>query len=183
MKNNRIKKKYSSLPNDAKPIPEFPTYYATPEGEIWRTSPPKITAFGVVNERIIKLKDRANSSNGYYQVQPYVNGKKILTYTHRLVLAAFKGWPPEGYECNHIDADTSNNCLSNLEWIPKEENLNIRQVKNRKYNEGRKKHKPHNSKWRHIKPQILKLRKEGKKVKEIALELGIPVEVVYYWRK
>ena len=174
----RVKKKYDSLPSDAQPIPNYPTYYATPNGEIWRNSPGK----GNRKSRIIKLKDRYNPVNGYHQIQPYVDGKRTLTYTHRLVLAAFKGWPPEGYECNHIDVNPSNNNLSNLEWIPKEKNLKIRPIKNRKYSKGRKKHKTHDSKWKDIKPQIFELRKKGKKAREIALELGVPVQVVYYYR-
>ena len=178
------KKTYSLLPKDAKPIPNYPTYYATPNGEVWRKAPTKKTAFGIVEKRIIKLKDRYNPSNRYCQIQPYVDGKKTLAYTHRLVLAAFKGWPPEGFECNHIDCNTQNNQLSNLEWITKEKNLWLaNQRPKATYKEGRKKHVHSKSKWKDIRPQVLNLRKKGKKVKEISLELGIPVEVVYYWRK
>ncbi len=169
--------KYNRLPEEARPIPDYPTYYATPNGEIWRIADPKITGFGVVKKRIIKLKDRPNNITcPYYQVQPFVNGKKKVTYTHRLVLAAFKGWPPEGYECNHIDGNPANNNVDNLEWITKEENLAI--IKRYKGKRGSNK-KVSNSKWRNIKPQILKLRLEGTKAKDIALELGIPVGVVY----
>ena len=174
----RVKQKYDSLPPDVKPIPDYPTYYATPNGEIWRHSPGK----GIRKSRIIKLKDRYNSVNGYHQIQPYQNDKRKLTYTHRLVLAAYKGWPPEGYECNHIDRNTSNNQISNLEWIPKEENIALVIRNPSKGKKGPNKNKTI-SKWSSIKPKILKLRQEGKKAKEIAFELDIPIEVVYVYRR
>ena len=171
----RVKEKYPFLPIDAKPIPDFPTYYATPKGEIWRNSPGN----GNRHPRIIKLKDRYNPKIGYHQINTFPNKKRKLTYTHRLVLAAFKGWPPEGYECNHIDRNPSNNKISNLEWIPKEKNLEI--VKRFTGKRGPNK-KTSNSKWKDVKPQIIKLRNEGKKVQEIALELRIPLNIVYRYR-
>ena len=180
----RVKKKYNSLPKNVQPIPDYPTYFATPEGEIWRDTlcdSHKRDTRGAIR-RITKLKDRYNPVNRYYQVQPYKNGKKGCTYTHRLVLAAFKGWPLEGYECNHIDRDTSNNHISNLEWIPKEENLALIVPNPFKGKRGPNK-KESNSKWKHIKPDILRLRKEGKKAREIALKLDIPIQAVYICRR
>ena len=174
----RVKKKYNSLPKNVQPIPDYPTYFATPEGEIWRDAP----KVGTKQPRIIKLKDRYNPVIRYYQIQPYQNGKRKLTYTHRLVLAAFKGWPLEGYECNHINRDTSNNHISNLEWISKEENLALIVPNPFKGKRGPDK-KESNSKWKYIKPDILRLRKEGKKAREIALKLDIPIQAVYICRR
>jgi hypothetical protein len=172
---SKVKKRYEALPHNAQPIPNYPTYYATPEGEIWRDSPGQ----GIRKPRIIKLKDRYNSSNGYHHIQPYVNNKKTNTYTHRLVLAAFKGWPPKGYECNHIDRNTSNNALYNLEWIPKEKNLSLIQRFTGK--RGPNKNKT-NSKWSKLKPEVIKLKKEGKKPREISSILNIPCKVIYVFK-
>tara|TARA_B110000503_G_C6782725_1_gene263952 strand:+ start:78 stop:458 length:381 start_codon:yes stop_codon:yes gene_type:complete len=116
---NIVKKTFRVLPKEAKPIPGYLTYYATPNGEIWRDAP----KMGIRQPRIIKLKDRLNPRTGYYQVQPYVDGKKLVRTVHRLVLSTFEGKCPEGYECDHIDIDRSNNQLSNLRWLTKEENL------------------------------------------------------------
>ena len=44
--------------------------------------------------------------------------------THRLVLEAFIGPRPQGFECNHIDGRKKNNPLSNLEWVTHPENIN-----------------------------------------------------------
>ena len=136
------KKIFNQLPEDATPIPSYPTYYATPNGEIWRIAPERKTTFGIVKSRIIKIKDRYNSKNGYYQVQPFINGKKVLRYTHRLVLAAFKGECPNNCECDHIDRNTHNNHIDNLRWVTKKDNINNRGVIIRpiNYNSKMKKH-------------------------------------------
>lgn len=41
---------------------------------------------------------------------------------HRLVLTAFVGPPPKGYQCGHLDGSRTNNMLSNLKWITSSEN-------------------------------------------------------------
>ena len=41
----------------------------------------------------------------------------------RLVMAAFVGRCPSGMEVNHIDCDTSNNALGNLEYVTHAENM------------------------------------------------------------
>lgn len=175
-------KSYASLPNNAKPIPNYPTYYATPNGEIWRQSPPKITGFGLIKPRIIKLAQQSLST-GYLQVQPFVESKRKVRYVHRLVALTFKGKCPEGYECHHIDDNPANNHIDNLEWIPKLKNVWYANQKPKStYKSGRKKHVNVKSKYKEIKPLILELRKKGKKAREISLELGIPIEGVYYCR-
>lgn len=42
-------------------------------------------------------------------------------YVHQLVLLAFVGERPKGYEAGHRDGNPRNNHLSNLEWISKAE--------------------------------------------------------------
>lgn len=42
---------------------------------------------------------------------------------HRLVTAAFIGPCPRGREVNHIDADRTNNHLSNLEYVTRSQNM------------------------------------------------------------
>lgn len=50
-------------------------------------------------------------------------GKKKRFKVHRLVLESFVGLCPEGYECDHIDQNPSNNHVSNLRWVTREQNL------------------------------------------------------------
>jgi len=83
-------------------------------------------------ERILKPQKATQSQKGYYQVRlfnkEFKKGK--LHYLHRLVYETFVGEIPEGYEIDHIDADTSNNHISNLQLITNEQNL-------KKYHRGR----------------------------------------------
>lgn len=43
-------------------------------------------------------------------------------YVHRLVLLAFVGPAPDGYEAAHNDGNPANNCLSNLRWATRSSN-------------------------------------------------------------
>lgn len=44
-------------------------------------------------------------------------------YVHHLVLTAFVGPCPDGYETNHIDGDKRNNHIENLEWVLHAQNM------------------------------------------------------------
>lgn len=64
-------------------------------------------------------------NNGYLQVTLSDNfGEVKRYYVHRLVMNAFVGKCPEGYEVNHIDEDKENNALCNLEYVSHKENVN-----------------------------------------------------------
>jgi hypothetical protein len=118
-----VKEVYDALPSDAIEIPLYPTYYATPNGDIWRISQPKTNKFGTIPSRIIKISQLKNSHVPYLQCQPYINGKKQLVYSHKLILLAFKGIPQYGFSfCNHIDGNTFNNNINNLEWVSRQQN-------------------------------------------------------------
>ena len=49
-------------------------------------------------------------------VMLWKNGKCRLMKVHRLVLFAFVGPPPEGYECCHNNGNASHNHVGNLRW-------------------------------------------------------------------
>ena len=50
------------------------------------------------------------------------NGVPTNTMTHILVLRSFILKPGDDYEVNHIDGNTYNNVLDNLEWVTRQEN-------------------------------------------------------------
>ena len=173
----RVLEKYDKLPDDAREIPGYPSYYARPNGEIWRDtiSNPKY-ADQPGNCKIIKLKDRFNPSCGYHQVQPYVNGKRKLCYVHRLVLLAFEGEPGLGRnEVHHIDSNPSNNNVNNLMWVTRLENARYVPTENRRVSKktlgnGRKiSESKHSAKY----PEVIRMHKEGFKVCEIVTKLEI----------
>lgn len=87
-------------------------------------------------DRIVELKDgskrsykgkllapAANNRN-YFQVFLCKDLKRQTFLVHRLVLQAFTPNPLNKPEVNHIDEDSTNNDLSNLEWCTSKENCN-----------------------------------------------------------
>lgn len=63
-------------------------------------------------------------TNGYRKVNLYdLSGKCKKKYVHRLVAEAFIPNPESKPNVNHIDADRSNNRVSNLEWCTQAENI------------------------------------------------------------
>ena len=60
---------------------------------------------------------------GYYCVDLCKEGKRSSFYIHHLVLKAFIGLRPLGYEANHKDGIKVNNKIKNLEWLSRSENL------------------------------------------------------------
>lgn len=70
-------------------------------------------------ERILSQTD----NHGYLHVGFLVNGKLKNPLVHRLVLAAFRGDRPyPEWEVDHINGDTHDNRLENLEYVSSSEN-------------------------------------------------------------
>ena len=70
--------------------------------------------------RILKPQRK---KSGHFHVGLRVDGVCNLRYVHRLVLFAFVGPPKTGQECLHIVSDPGNNCLENLKWGTRRENV------------------------------------------------------------
>ena len=66
-----------------------------------------------IKEKILKA---GSTQKGYKVVNLYQAGKRTTDYVHHLVLEAFIGPAPNGYEGCHEDGDPSNNRLDNLRW-------------------------------------------------------------------
>jgi hypothetical protein len=175
-----ILERLDKLPEGVQPVPEWPTYYASEDGRIFRDN--RETAKQGLG-KIIQLKARWNPKVGYYQVQPYMpNGKRKLMYVHRMVLAAFTGEMRSDLYCNHKDFDRANNAYSNLEWVTFNENMaHFAEYGGPKtypiLGEGRN---TSNTKYSQYKSQIRDLLEMGHDAKTIAATLDIPVHVIYY---
>lgn len=86
----------------------------------------QISSFGRCKSFVLSPKNRTR--NGYilkeYKKMGYnaysIGTKKM--YAHSLVLEAFIGPRPKGYECAHLDGSKTNNKLLNLKWVTCREN-------------------------------------------------------------
>ena len=59
---------------------------------------------------------------GYLNID--LHGKnKYMPYIHVLVANAFIEKPNDTVEVNHIDGNKENNCVDNLEWVTKSQNI------------------------------------------------------------
>lgn len=72
-----------------------------------------------IQEKILTTKV---NKNGYVIVHLKHNGRKRTYFVHRLVAIAFLGYE-ENMDVNHIDGNKENNCLDNLEWVTRKENM------------------------------------------------------------
>lgn len=100
-----------------KTIKNFPDYAVSTYGRVKRITVGQATRIGHI------LKPGIGGS-GYLHVSLAPRGKKHKPKTiHRIVLETFISPCPEGKECNHRDGNKTNNCLKNLEWISRQENI------------------------------------------------------------
>lgn len=120
-------------------------------------------------KRKLKPQKASQSPKGYFQVrlfsEEYKRGK--LHYVHRLMWLTFKGDIPQGYEMDHIDGDTSNNSLDNLQILSRRANVE-------KYSE--KKFGPSLRKRR---DELVKLYKKHGSYEKVAQVLGVAPNRVY----
>lgn len=99
-------------------IKGFPDYYITDNGAVYSR---KTDKYHNLDGRIKKLKP-FKSRNNYLIVNLSKDGKLYHKLVHRLVAEAFIENPFNKPEVNHIDGDTLNNCVKNLEFCTKSEN-------------------------------------------------------------
>ena len=93
-------------------IADFPNYEVSNYGEVRR-----------VWKNHTNLKATAVNGFGYEIVHLSRNGENKHRPIHRLVAAAFIDNPDNLPEVNHIDGDKLNNCVSNLEWVSRSQNM------------------------------------------------------------
>ena len=99
-------------------------------------------------ERIIVPTD---NGNGYKIVGLHKERKRKNFYLHRLVAEHFLLNPQNKKYINHLDYDTSNNTVTNLEWCTQKENVaySVSHMK-----KPRKKYKPTNTGEKYISKKI-----------------------------
>ncbi len=91
-------------------IPSFPVYSASNIGRIRNEGTGRIMKMQVI-------------PRGYLALTLRRDNQQVPQLVHRLVAEAFLGGPHPGLDVNHIDGDKTNNCIENLEWCTREENV------------------------------------------------------------
>lgn len=76
----------------------------------------------IVNNKTGKQIAKNSTGAGYIKADLFKDGLRTQTSAHRVVAAAFLG-SLEGKEVNHKDGDKTNNKLSNLELVTRQENV------------------------------------------------------------
>lgn len=82
----------------------------------------QISNLGKIRNKSNKIMHTKPSKDGYVRILLCKDGKYKSHYVHILVAKAFIPNPTNKAEVNHIDANKSNNCVSNLEWVTRSEN-------------------------------------------------------------
>lgn len=129
--------------------------------EIWKDVPGyegryQVSNFGNVKNirtgRILK-PNIIGSHHKAYAVKLSADGVGKTFFVHRIEYAAFHGPIPNGMQVNHIDENTFNNDLDNLNLMTAKENINWG-TRNKRSAEHRINH-PKRSKW------VIKLTKDN----------------------
>lgn len=97
-----------------KEIPFATKYLVSEDGQVFSKKPDGTT---------VPKKSQVDTSR-YHRIS-LINddGKNKKYLVHRLVAITYIPNPDEKPEVNHIDGDKMNNCVSNLEWVTRSENL------------------------------------------------------------
>lgn len=84
-----------------------------------------ITSEGqVISKRTGRKIKAFKNSSGYLVSTISYNGVRKSFSVHRQVLLAFTPIPDhEKFDVNHLDGDKTNNCLDNLDWCTKSDNM------------------------------------------------------------
>ena len=114
----RQSKPESKIPSEWRPVinPDdrnrepIPGYAARNDGTIFRLSPAN---------NWIPLRVKVRKKNGFHQVSVMVDGRRRELGVAGIILRAFVGPRPLGFEPLHFpDPDQGNNRLDNLRWAP-----------------------------------------------------------------
>ncbi len=120
---------------------------------------------------------RRNQPKGYLHVGIHNKGRSIA----RLVLEAFVGVAPADQpQANHIDGDTHNNHLTNLEWVSQGENIS------HAYRLGlkpRPKQQGSLNNYSKLTEDDVRLIRRGGPAKQLSEQLGVSLDCIYRARR
>lgn len=84
-----------------------------------------VSSRGVVYSQISRrpLRRSCSDPTQYTQITLTLNGELHHILVHQLVAESFIGPRPTGADVNHRDGNRKNNCVENLEYVSRSENL------------------------------------------------------------
>lgn len=100
----------------------FPCYVVSNFGRVMR-SRPSYNCHGGISTYVGKILSRTELATGYLSVGLRKGDIQKRIAVHQLVMRAFVGICPAGYEVNHEDGNKKNCRLSNLEYCTKKQNM------------------------------------------------------------
>lgn len=113
--------------------------------------------------------------NGYHDVSLANRGAGVRRKhrpVHTLVAEAFLGSRPDGYDVMHLDGDRTNNCVDNLKYGPRAENLH--QTYDYGGTSGRGKLKKHEA------IEVIQRLERGENPCDLAREFGVNNAAMYH---
>jgi hypothetical protein len=150
----------------------FPGYRVGDDGSVWSSRTPG-------NEHVVSdwRRKATGLRNGYPTVQLCRRGGASTRTVHRVVLEAFVGFRPPGYECRHLDGDRTNNRLENICWGTPQENEADKVRHGRRFGVA-------NPTWAKLSPEkVVNIRRRfasgDATARELGREFGVTHEAIY----
>ena len=101
-----------------KPIPNFPDYFASDDGDVYSMKP----YHGDRKPTVPRKRKKGISPTGYYIVRLHKNGVGVTRKVAHLVLEAFVCMKPKGYYACHGVGGCLDDSIKNLRWGTPSEN-------------------------------------------------------------
>ena len=98
--------------------------YTSAKGECYTIFSRRFKRLKEYVRRVPKKKRTGKRQHKHYQLNASYNN--ILV--HHAVLEAWVGPQPKGYECDHLNGNSLDNRVENLEWVTHQENMRRRKV-------------------------------------------------------
>jgi hypothetical protein len=105
-----------------RPIDGFPGYRVGDDGSVWSQRYRNGQVSGEVAWRRLNPTPIGRAGHKQLKVSLRREGRTSQHYVHRLVLLAFVGPCPPGFDCCHFDGNPFNNHLANLRWDTRKAN-------------------------------------------------------------
>ena len=159
-KNNNKQLNSKVMKTNLKPIKDYEGYFINEIGEVYSNKWKKTL-------RQLKPQRATQSKKKYLQVRLFNFEGGKLYYVHRLMWETFKGPIPEDKSIDHIDGDTANNNLSNLQLLTRRQNT-------KKY------HRSKTDLWRLHREQMVKDYEELGSYGKVAKKWGCSSSTAWY---